>query len=183
MPHTYLWEHLKKQRQEDITRLVKPKEVMFCGRSNIGKSSLINTIFEAEVCRKSKHAGCTKTLNYYQLQSATDERYVVDSPGYGYLGMKRESGEKLRKMIALYSRDSSRLCKVFLLLDLQKGLTDDDLDFFEQCKDLRMGFELVFSRADRLDPRHWTARALAIGNQLRKYSDIINPVSHIVSSE
>lgn len=183
MPHTFLWEHLKKQREEDITRLVKPKEVMFCGRSNIGKSSLINAIFESEVCRKSKHAGCTKSLNYYRLESANQERYIVDSPGYGYLGMKQESGEKLKKMIALYARDSSRLCKVFLLLDLQKGLTEDDLGFLGHCQDLRMGFELVFSRADRLDLRHWTARALSVGQQLQKFAGIINPVCHIVSSE
>lgn len=183
IPYTYLYEHLKKQREEDITKLVKPKEIMFCGRSNIGKSSIINAVFNSKLCRQSKHAGCTKTLNYYRIAAMNSEHFVVDSPGYGYLGMKNTSGEKLRKMIAKYARDSSRLCKIFVLIDLKEGICEEDLEFFEEMKDVKMGLELVLSRADRVNFENWSGRALGIGQQAKKYYSFINPIAHVVSAQ
>lgn len=88
---------------------------MFCGRSNIGKSTLINTLFSNdEACRVSRHPvadvdqGCTKVMNYYRIANVNYMRHVVDSPGYGYLGMKTKSGDRLKRMIAKYARESSR---------------------------------------------------------------------------
>lgn len=196
IPYTAIYSHLVSQRYEDITSLAKGKEIMFCGRSNIGKSTLINSLFSnKEACRVSKHPvvwtnqGCTKVMNFYRTENKNFLRYVVDSPGYGYLGMKTKSAEKLKRMIAKYAKESSRwdlfirLCKIFLLVDLEEGITQHDYDFFDQTKELKMGFDLIFTRADKVKPEHWMTRSLAMTHQLRKYHDIINPVCHLVSSK
>ena len=72
---------------------------------------------------------------------------------------------------------------MFLLVDLQTGVTRDDFDFLEESRDLRMGFDLIFCRADREKPEHWMQRAMAMTHQLRKHHDVINPVCHLASSK
>lgn len=81
-------------------------------------------------------------------------------------------------MLAYY-----RLCKIFLLIDLQKGITEDDNDFLRGSKGLRMGFNIIFSRADKVDPKDWMQRAMALSFQLRSYHELINPICHLVSTQ
>lgn len=183
VPHTYLYEHLKSQHDEDITLLQKPKEILFSGRSNIGKSSMISTIFfDTASTRVGKNPGTTKSLNYYRI-GKQDKRYVVDSPGYGYLGMKKTSGEKLIKMILKYNRESSRLCKSFLLIDLEQGVHDLDAEYLDKCKQQKIGIEVVFSRIDNVKPSDWMNRALALSYQLRPYHEILSPNMHLTSTK
>lgn len=183
VPHTYLYEHLKQQREEDLTRLVKPKEILMCGRSNIGKSTLINSLFNSKLARRGKAPGTTKTLNYYQLGFKRYPKYLVDSPGYGYLGMKKQSSEKLINMIKSYDRNSSRVCRMFLCVDMQDGLSEEDFRFIENMKHLSLGVSLVINRADRVKPELWMDRALSLTYQLKKYHSFIHPLAHIVSSD
>ena len=97
--------------------------------------------------------------------------------------MKTESGEKLKKMISKYAKESSRLCKIFLLIDFYKGVTEQDLEFLEFSKNLKMGFEMIFCRADKIKIEHWMSRSLALSFQLRGFHHIINPICHITTSQ
>lgn len=108
--------------------------------------------------------------------------FIVDSPGYGYLGMAKTSGEKLKKMIIKYSKESSRLCKIYVLIDFAKGLTDDDFEFLEMVGTHRMGAEIIFSRIDKVEPKDTMTRAQSLAFQLRKYRDVLNPIFHLASS-
>lgn len=183
MPHTYLYEHLKGQHDDDVTLLQKPKEILFSGRSNIGKSSLLSKIFyDSATTRVGKNPGTTKSLNYYQV-GRMGSKFVVDSPGYGYLGMKKASGEKLIKMILRYNKESSRLCKSFLLIDLAQGVHDLDADYLQKCKEQKIGIQIIFSRADKVNPGDWMDRALALSYQLRPYHEILSPIMHITSTK
>lgn len=121
-------------------------------------------------------------MNYYPVSAKNVSRFVVDTPGYGRMGVNKDAGKRLKSMLAKYIRESSRLCKTFLLVDLQFGFVDDDLDFLQQLDGRKVGLSLVFCRADRLPAEHWTSRAIAMSHQVRSYHAWIDPVFHIVSS-
>nr|MCR5278716.1 ribosome biogenesis GTP-binding protein YihA/YsxC [Lachnospiraceae bacterium] len=92
-------------------------EVAFAGKSNVGKSSLINAIVNRKaLARTSSEPGKTQTINFYNLNK---EMYLVDLPGYGYAKTSMETREKWGKMIEKYLETSKMLKQVFLLMDIR----------------------------------------------------------------
>ena len=92
-------------------------EMAFWGRSNVGKSSLINTLLNRKgLARISSQPGKTQTINYYNIN---DRCYMVDLPGYGYAKVSRETAAKWMKMIEKYLDTSQALRVVFLLVDIR----------------------------------------------------------------
>ena len=104
-------------------------EVAFAGRSNVGKSSLINSILNRKaLARISKEPGKTQTLNYYLLNK---EIYLVDLPGYGYAKIDRTTREEWGLMIQKYLIGSKMLRYVFLLMDSRHAPSVDDINMFD----------------------------------------------------
>lgn len=104
-------------------------EVAFAGKSNVGKSSLINTLMNRKsLARTSSSPGKTQTINYYNINEAL---YLVDLPGYGYAKVSRTEKEKWGRMIERYLHTSRQLRAVFLLIDIRHEPGENDRTMYE----------------------------------------------------
>ena len=120
-------------------------EVAFAGKSNVGKSSLINALMNRKsYARTSSQPGKTQTINFYNIN---DSMYLVDLPGYGYANVSPAVKAKWGKMIEKYLRKSSQLKQVFLLIDIRHDPSDNDRMMYDwivskQVKAVRTGLGL-----------------------------------------
>lgn len=107
----------------------KMPEIAFAGKSNVGKSSLINALMNRKsLARTSAQPGKTQTINFYNIN---DELYFVDLPGYGYAKVSQQEKEKWGKMIEKYLRQSKVLKAVFLLIDIRHEPSANDKQMYE----------------------------------------------------
>ena len=104
-------------------------EVAFAGKSNVGKSSLINALMNRKsLARTSAQPGKTQTINFYNIN---DAMYLVDLPGYGYAKVSEQEKEKWGKMIERYLQTSKKLKAVFLLIDIRHDPSANDRQMYE----------------------------------------------------
>lgn len=123
-------------------------EFAFAGKSNVGKSSLINAIMNRKsYARTSSQPGKTQTINFYNIN---EEFYLVDLPGYGYAKVSQETKAKWGKMIEKYLRRSEQLKAVFLLIDIRHDPSANDIDMYEWI--VHNGFEpiIVATKSDKI---------------------------------
>ena len=123
-------------------------EVAFAGKSNVGKSSLINAIINRKsLARTSSQPGKTQTINFYNLNK---EMYLVDLPGYGYAKVSNEEKAKWGKMIEKYLRTSKVLKQVFLLIDIRHEPSKNDKLMYDWI--ISNGYEpvIICTKADKI---------------------------------
>lgn len=123
-------------------------EFAFAGKSNVGKSSLINAIMNRKsYARTSSQPGKTQTINFYNIN---EELYLVDLPGYGYAKVSQETKAKWGKMIEKYLRRSEQLKAVFLLIDIRHDPSVNDKDMYEWI--VHNGFEpiIIATKSDKI---------------------------------
>ncbi len=123
-------------------------EVAFAGKSNVGKSSLINGLMNRKsLARTSGQPGKTQTINFYKINR---EMYLVDLPGYGYARVSQSEKEKWGKMIERYLHTSRNLKAVFLLIDIRHAPSANDCQMYEWI--LQNGFEpiIIATKLDKL---------------------------------
>ena len=123
-------------------------EVAFAGKSNVGKSSLINALMNRKaLARTSAQPGKTQTINYYHIN---DDLYLVDLPGYGYAKVSEEIKAKWGKMIENYLHTSPTLRAVFLLIDIRHAPSANDCQMYEWI--LHNGFRpiIIATKLDKL---------------------------------
>ena len=117
----------------------KLPEVAFAGKSNVGKSSLINVLMNRKaLARTSSQPGKTQTINFYNINDAI---YFVDLPGYGYAKANENVKAKWGKMVEDYLHKSKKLRKVFLLVDIRHTPTENDKIMFDWI--MRNGYEPI----------------------------------------
>ena len=120
-------------------------EVAFAGKSNVGKSSLINGLLNRKsLARTSSQPGKTQTINFYNVNQ---EVYLVDLPGYGYAKVNQETKAKWGKMIENYLHSSKQLKAVFLLIDIRHEPSANDRDMYEWI--VHQGYEPVIIEIGR----------------------------------
>ncbi|HKK76581.1 MAG TPA: ribosome biogenesis GTP-binding protein YihA/YsxC [Saprospiraceae bacterium] len=125
-------------------------EFAFIGRSNVGKSSLINMLTNRkEIAHTSKKPGKTQMINYYLVNQ---QWHLVDLPGYGYAKRAKTTRAKWRKMLQDYLVKRSNLVCTFILIDANVTPQENDLDFINWMGEMRLPFLLVFTKVDRLKP-------------------------------
>ena len=131
-------------------------EVAFAGKSNVGKSSLINVLMNRKsLARTSSQPGKTQTINFYNVNQ---ELYIVDLPGYGYAKVSKSVSEKWGPMIENYLHTSGQLRMVFLLIDLRHPPTKNDVQMYRWI--LSNGFSpvIIATKADKVKksqlPKH-----------------------------
>ena len=111
----------------------KYPEIAFAGKSNVGKSSLINTILNRKnLARTSSQPGKTQTINFYNLN---EELYLVDLPGYGYAKVSDKKKKKWGKMVERYLVTSKQLKAVFLLIDIRHEPSANDVGMYNWILD------------------------------------------------
>lgn len=147
-------------------------EIAFSGHSNVGKSSLINKIFNRKSLAKvSATPGKTATINFFDFENI----YIVDLPGYGYA--KVSQNEKLRwaKLIDGYLNDTSRhLGLVFQLVDIRHEPTKDDITMINFLIESEIPFVIVFTKADKLSRAQREKRLKAFETEIPCFEDIIS---------
>ena len=124
------------------------KEIVFVGKSNVGKSSLINALVNNKsLAKTSSKPGYTKLLNYFEI----DEKfYLVDAPGYGYTASGGKHLDSFSEMMETYF-DNPSLAGVVFIVDSRHKLSKDDEGFYDFIKDKGIPFILVASKADKLN--------------------------------
>lgn len=125
------------------------EEIIFVGKSNVGKSSLLNALVnQKNLAFTSSKPGHTRLLNYYLIE---DRCYFVDCPGYGYSRKKDVDYEFYGSMIEDYFKENKYLKLVVFLLDSRHAPTDDDLDFYNFILENHYRFVIVMTKCDKLN--------------------------------
>ncbi len=123
-------------------------EYLLIGRSNVGKSSFINTIINRKnLARTSSRPGKTQTINFYNVN---DEFYLVDAPGYGYAQVSKTKRKKFGLMIEDYIINRKNLKCVFLLIDFRHRPTNDDIIMYNFLKYYKIPTVIVATKSDKV---------------------------------
>ena len=127
-------------------------EYAFIGRSNVGKSSLINMLTNKKgLALTSQTPGKTMLINHFLIN---DEWYLVDLPGYGYAQRGKEGREKLRKIIESYVLEREQLTNLFVLVDCRHEAQKIDLEFMEWLGENGIPFAIIFTKTDKISKGH-----------------------------
>lgn len=124
-------------------------EVCFAGRSNVGKSSLINALTgRGKLARSSSEPGRTRELNFFDL--AGGQLYLVDLPGFGYARVSRTQAEAWMKLTRKYLSGRPNLRRAFFLVDARRGLMQTDLDIMTMMDKTAVNYQIVLTKADKV---------------------------------
>lgn len=125
-------------------------EFAFIGRSNVGKSSLINMLCgNRKLAKTSSTPGKTKLINHFIIN---DSWYLVDLPGYGFAKISQKGREELRKMINDYIEKSEEMVVLFVLIDSRHDITKIDREFLAGLGENGIPFAIIFTKSDKLGP-------------------------------
>ena len=155
-------------------------EIAFAGRSNVGKSTLINKLFQRKnLARVSSVPGKTATINFYRCDGVT----FADLPGYGYAKRSKSELKRWQDLINGYLQDERDLRAVLLLIDMRHPPTKNDLQMVNFLIDTEMPFAIVLTKADKLNKTERTARLAALPQELPQFEDLNVTVFSSVTGE
>jgi GTP-binding protein len=139
-------------------------EVAFVGRSNVGKSSLLNAVAQhRQLAKVSKTPGRTRLINVFLAKA---DRWVVDLPGYGYASGPREERAKWQAMVEGYLKGRESLRMVFVLVDAEVGPTALDLQMLDWLRANGLPHRIVATKSDKVKPSKLSAQKKAIASKL-----------------
>ena len=123
-------------------------EIAFIGRSNVGKSSILNMLLnKRSIAKVSKIPGKTKLINYFLIN---DSIYFVDLPGYGYAKLSKQNKFEISKITKSYFTDREQLKQIFLLIDVRHEIQKSDYSFMVFLKSLNKDFIIIFTKTDKI---------------------------------
>lgn len=166
----------------DVAKCPEPKipEYAFIGRSNVGKSSLINAFTgKAKLAKTSSTPGKTQLINHFIIN---DEWYLCDLPGYGYAQVSKTEREKFMRMVKKYLATRENLMCTFVLVDIRHEPLKNDLDFMAWMGEKELPFAIIFTKADKLGQGKISKAVATYKRELKKQWEEFPPM-FITSSE
>ena len=144
-------------------------EIALVGRSNVGKSSTINTLLNRRnFARTSQTPGKTRTINFFLINN---EFYFVDLPGYGYAKIAKSEKEKWGVIMERYLQDREELCAIFLLVDIRHEPTNDDVMMYEWIKHFGYNCVVIATKADKISRGQYQKHFSIIRKKLQLEKD------------
>ncbi len=155
-------------------------EYAFIGRSNVGKSSLINSLTgQRHLAKTSGRPGKTQLINHFRID---DNWFLVDLPGYGYARTSKKDKAAFQKLIRAYFTQRKQLLAAFVLIDIRHEPQPIDLKFMEWLHDHQIPFALIFTKADKLKPGARTRATEAYFEAMAEVGWVEAPVHFVTSS-
>ncbi|NQW78930.1 MAG: YihA family ribosome biogenesis GTP-binding protein [Chitinophagaceae bacterium] len=155
---------------------LKAPEYAFIGRSNVGKSSIINSIcLQKNLAKTSGTPGKTQLINHFEIVSNSvakgkqDKWYIVDLPGYGFAKVSQSSRRRWEQMIENYLRKRENLNRVFVLIDSRHAPQKIDLEFVEQLFKWEIPFTIIFTKSDKEKPG-------VVARNVKSFFDALNEI-------
>lgn len=143
---TAMWKYLKSAADQNSWLKHDGKELVFWGRSNVGKSSLINALSETKIAKASATPGRTRLINYFQTNN---NKIIVDLPGYGYASLNKKQQNKIVGIIDFYFKNGQNNKEVCILIDAKIGFMPIDAEMIEYLKSLNIKFSIIITKIDK----------------------------------
>ena len=145
-------------------------EIAIAGRSNVGKSSLINALLGTKLAKTGQTPGKTRSINFYRVNSEIGEFRIVDLPGYGYAKRSKDERNEWQRLVNAYMRDREALKLVCHLVDFRHGLLANDKELQEWIRAQGKNIFVVFTKADKITRGKWkNTRASYVKDGLFSY--------------
>ena len=155
-------------------------EIAFAGRSNVGKSSLVNALTGRRMlARTSNTPGRTRQLNFFDLGG---ELMLVDLPGYGYAAASKQAVERWTGLVRHYLRSRAALCRLCLLIDARHGLKEPDRVVMQMLDQAGVSYQVVLTKADKLGAAELMRTAAQVAAELAAHT-AAHPEIHLTSAE
>ena len=159
---------------------VRGVEVAFAGRSNVGKSSLINALTAVNgLARASNTPGRTRELNFFDVP---DNLTLVDMPGYGYAKAAKKDVRQWQNVLKGYLRGRVGLSRAFVLIDSRHGVMTPDLEMFEMLDDAAVPYQLIITKCDKINRHELAELETETTARIKKRAAAIQSI-HLTSSE
>lgn len=157
-----------------------PAEIAFAGRSNVGKSSLLNALTgQHGLARASNTPGRTREINYFDLGSVM---HLVDLPGYGYAKVSRKDVEAWTRLTRDFLRGRSVLRRVCLLIDSRHGLKPSDIEVMDLLDEAAVVYQIILTKTDKIKPTALSSLMQSTADKIKK-RPAAHPVIRPTSSE
>lgn len=145
-------------------------EIAFAGRSNVGKSSLLNRLFNRKsLARVSSVPGKTVTINFYDC----DGIKMVDLPGYGYAKVSHDEKRRWSELMESYFKSGRKIKLVVQLTDMRHSVTQQDIDMMRFLKSNEYPFIVVMTKCDKLNKTEYARRMQEIKQELSEFGDVL----------
>ena len=150
------------------------KEIALCGRSNSGKSTLINALAnQKKLAKTSNTPGRTQSINFFHLTN-DEEKKIVDLPGFGYAKASKQDQNAWAKLILSYLEKRVALTDLILIMDMRHPFQNKDLEFLSLCNSLNLPIHLVLTKADKLNSKETQNTLKVVSEKIADYPTIVD---------
>ena len=171
--------YISSQKEKDCPKTIMP-EYAFIGRSNVGKSSLINMMTnQKKLAKTSSTPGKTQLINHFLINNSW---YIVDLPGYGYAKTSKSNKKYFQKSITEYFKKRKQLVSAFILIDIRHSPLKTDLEFILWLATNKIPFSIIFTKTDKITKTEIDNKLLNYKKELEKNWEIL-PEFFISSSK
>ena len=149
-------------------------EIALCGRSNSGKSTLINSIAnQKKLAKTSNTPGRTQSINFFHFKDNRDKK-IIDLPGFGFAKASKKDQNLWAKLIMSYLEKRISLTDLILIMDMRHPFQQKDLEFLSLCDSLRLPIHLVLTKADKLNNKETQISLKVISENMAFYPSIVD---------
>ena len=160
------------QSYKTIKKIKSINDCCFIGRSNVGKSSIINSITRKKnLAKTSKTPGRTQSINIFLINNKIN---LVDLPGYGYAKVSKVMRDNLETLIQEYMRNQLKLIQAYVLIDAKVGLKNSDIDMFDLLSESNRNFSIVFTKIDKCSKSYLEELENSMQSLMKSYKKHFN---------